>query len=520
MQMLDMQFRSTVSRLALAAASGAAAFAGAALFAGDAAAQSCSHLGQTVNCPAGVAPGSTSVTFLNGGTQIQFNDGTIISASLCCSAFTPIVTPTTPSSPSTSVATTVSTPVVVVPLSSVLSPSNLASVLGSANRFGPFDSDGINPSFAPGFSASNTTVGGDSEAPGVPAFGFPTIGTDLQYADLTGNFSALGAAANFLMGATGASGPAVPVTVEVPDDFGAAFRDPDCSGGGSQCTAVTGGYSYGPQVTGFSLPVDNQGGLGLPTSVTGPALFQPTQTDRVILIDNAMLTLIMGLNRPPPPGPNLGITGALFRANQFDFGAGGVPGGGSTVNQSVGGGAAAPAPAAFGQPTLGQDLQYLRSEIGAGCSAAGYECGAGLRSIEITPTDGSAPVVTFTFGLGAGNQPAPPGAPMTGAGRVTIAPQGGGFVGTGQVVTTAPGGTGDGNAYRYGPVVSDQSTSFSAAIQSTIKLFGPSFSDPAYSGPRATFPAAGIESGAFRSAVAASDGGRGAASVPLPTTRR
>jgi hypothetical protein len=152
MQASDRHIRSVLLALALAVATWLSP-------AGEAAAQGapCVHLGQQVNCPPGISPGSTSLFFLSNGTQIQFSNGGIILSSLCCSPFTPVivpVTPTTPTSPTTSVATGTSPA-----LSTVLSASNIRSILGSGT---------LNPVASTPFLQPPTDMNSDFELRSTP----------------------------------------------------------------------------------------------------------------------------------------------------------------------------------------------------------------------------------------------------------------------------------------------------------------------------------------------------------------
>jgi hypothetical protein len=104
----------TLSRLLLVLLLTAGAWAVTSILAVPEAAASCIHQGRRVNCPPGVADGSRSLRFNNGG--IVWSDGTTTPRSACCTPATangpatggpstPPTTPTTGTPPSTTPAT-------------------------------------------------------------------------------------------------------------------------------------------------------------------------------------------------------------------------------------------------------------------------------------------------------------------------------------------------------------------------------------------------------------------------------
>ncbi|MCB1741218.1 MAG: hypothetical protein KDK91_12660, partial [Gammaproteobacteria bacterium] len=113
----------------------------------------CQHLGNQVQCPAGVADGSNSVTFQNGGLNILWSDNTVTLTSGCCQPFVAPITMAPTMAPSTT------------PGSSTMSGGGVPQ---TANR----DIE-LLPLFFPGVNVNDVLDGPGGYAP--PGFGFDPV---------------------------------------------------------------------------------------------------------------------------------------------------------------------------------------------------------------------------------------------------------------------------------------------------------------------------------------------------------
>ncbi len=124
--------------------------------------QGCQHLGNNVQCPGGVADGSGSLQFLNGGLDILWSDTTVTAAAGCCALFV-VVTPSPTSTGGGSTATN---------LVSQTNRTPAASAVQVYRHSGGGGGSGMYPDWAEKAGAvglgSDTTLGG-------------TNGQDLRY---------------------------------------------------------------------------------------------------------------------------------------------------------------------------------------------------------------------------------------------------------------------------------------------------------------------------------------------------